>query len=337
MQSAQYDGHERAVQLITRVDADVVEISVVVPSFNEAENLPHLLKRLSEVLASAASYEIIVVDDGSSDGTDRLMRRLVSGGTTRQIHYVRLSRNFGHQAALRAGLMHARGAAVISMDADFQHPPEIVQTLIEKWREGHEIVTTTRIDPDNQSAFKRITSRAYYNLLNRLGEVTVNPGMADFRLLDRCVVDVINDMPEADLFLRGMIPWLGFRSANTDYLAGHRLHGKSKYTLRKMTSLAAAGIVAQSMLPLRISILLAGFVASLTLLYIVYALCRYFINGDAVPGWASVIVSVNMIGSLQLIVLGVIGEYLGRVLRESRRRPTFVVAEATLSPAGGRQ
>ncbi|MFC5508372.1 glycosyltransferase family 2 protein [Bosea massiliensis] len=304
------------------------EISVVVPAFNEAANIPGLVAHLRDILADCKAFEIIVVDDGSTDTTADVMRELIA--ETTNLSYVRLSRNFGHQAALRAGLSYANGAAVISIDADHQHPPEVVPKLIAKWREGYDIVTTKRNDSIQIPAFKRLTSRAFYAILNRLGEVTVSPGMADFRLLDRRVVNVINDMPEADLFLRGMIPWLGFRTANVEFNVAERLHGNTKYTLRKMTSLAAAGIVAQSMLPLRISILLAGFVAALTVIYVTYALWRLFVNGDAIPGWASVIVCVNLIGALQLIVLGVIGEYLGRVLRESRRRPAFVVSEATL-------
>jgi len=314
------------------IGADDIELSVVVPSFNEADNLPTLVQRLTNLLGDRQSFEIIVVDDGSTDGTEGVVRNLIARNNT--VQYVCLSRNFGHQAALRAGLSYARGAAVVSMDSDLQHPPEIVPKLIDKWREGNEIVTTTRIDGKRLSLFKRTTSRLYYSVLNRLGDVSVNPGMADFRLLDRRIVDVIKDMPESDLFLRGMIPWLGFRTTNIEYHVADRLHGTTKYTLRKQMSLAAAGIVTHSMLPLRISVFLAGFVAMLTFMYVVYALWHYFVDGDAIPGWASVIICVNLIGALQLIVLGVIGEYLGRVLREIRRRPAFVVAKSTLPQRG---
>ena len=311
-------------------DAGTCEISIVVPAFNEAENLPKLVTLLCSHLQPLGTFEIIIVDDGSRDRTIAVLREAAKNDPA--VQYLRLSRNFGHQAALRAGLAYARGQAVISMDADLQHPVELVGRMIEQWRMGNAVVTTTRQDPKNLSLFKRATSRAYYKLLNWLSDTKLEPGSADFRLLDRTVVDTINSLPEADLFFRTLIPWLGFQSANIEYVANERLHGTSKYTLRKMTSLAISGIIAHSVMPLRFAMLLAAIVAGLTFAFVVYALFVVFAGG-AVPGWASVVVCVNLIGALQFIVLGVIGEYIGRILRETRQRPSYIVAESSLTHA----
>jgi glycosyltransferase involved in cell wall biosynthesis len=306
-----------------------IEISVVLPCFNEAGNLPELLGVLREILSDVGSFEVIIVDDGSNDDTRSVVHKIAANDQS--IQYLRLSRNFGQQAALRAGLAYARGSAVISMDADLQHPPSVIPNMVALWRAGNEIVTTSRLDPPGVSAFKKHSSRAYYRLLNRIADVRLEPGAADFRLLDRLVVDAIEKLPEADLFFRGLIPWLGFNTANVQYMANDRFNGNSKYTLGKMTSLAITGLVAHSLVPLRLAVFMALLVAGLTFAYLFYALFKYFAVGDTIPGWASVIVSVNLIGAMQLAVLGVIGEYLGRVLRETRRRPSYIVAETTLS------
>ena len=306
-------------------DLRPIEISVIVPVLNEAENLPLLLPRLSAELSNLGDYEIIIVDDGSTDAT--LVGLQAAVQLDPRLRYVSLSKNFGHQAALRAGLEFARGQCAISMDGDLQHPVELLQQMVERWRGGDEIVTTIRNDPERQSFLKRKTSRAFYSVLNWLSDVKIEPGSADFRLLDRKVIDVINGFTESDFFLRGIVPWVGFKSSAIQYTPNERMRGKTKYSWRRMTSLALAGIVSSSIRPLRLATAFAVIIAGAAVLYSCYALVAFLKFGWVVPGWTSVILAVSLIGSLQLLVLGVIGEYLGRTLREVRKRPKFIVRQ----------
>lgn len=309
----------------------VVQVSVVVPAFNESENLPRLYTELTHVLSEYGGYEIIVVDDGSSDNTLDVLKHLAA--TDDRVRYISFSRNFGHQTALRAGLDHSRGACVISLDADLQHPPEIIHQLVQKWREGFEIVTTIRADVDSDSWTKRTTSRLFYALINKISDCRIEPASADFRLLDRVVVDQLGEFRESELFLRGLLPWLGFKTAKISYIPNTRLYGESKYRLGKMIALASSAVLAHSTQPLRISTILAAAIASLTALYGIYALVVYIFVQRVVPGWASIVMAVSFLGALQLLVLGIIGEYLGRVLREVRRRPPYVVRETNATDA----
>ncbi len=306
-------------------DLRPIEISVVVPVLNEAENLPLLLPRLRAELAELGTYEIIIVDDGSTDST--LAGLKAAAQLDSHVRYVSLSKNFGHQAALRAGLEFTRGQCAISMDGDLQHPVELLRQMVERWRGGDEIVTTIRNDAVRLSFLKHLTSRAFYGVLNWLSDVKIDPGSADFRLLDRKVIDVINSFTEADFFLRGIVPWLGFKSSAIDYTPNARTRGKTKYSWRRMTSLALAGIVSSSIRPLRLATAFAAIIAGAAVLYSCYALVAFLKFGWVVPGWTSVILAVSLIGSLQLLVLGVIGEYLGRTLREVRKRPKFIVRQ----------
>jgi polyisoprenyl-phosphate glycosyltransferase len=302
-------------------------ISVVVPAYNEAACLPQLLKMLSVTLKEYPAFEIIVVDDGSSDGTSALLEEAAAANAC--VQFVSLSRNFGHQAALRAGLAYASGDAVISMDADLQHPIELLDSMIQIWRQGYDVVTTTRIDAQTNSLAKRLASRAYYWLLNFLSDTKVEPGSADFRLLDRKVVDTINGLQESEIFFRNLVPWLGFRSTQVAYVPNPRAAGASKYKVRKMISLAVSGIVSSSIRPLRFAMFLASIIAIGIAIYACYTIFEYFAYGDLVPGWATVVVAVCVIGALQLTVLGVIGEYLGRVLRQTRGRPSYIVTKTS--------
>jgi glycosyltransferase involved in cell wall biosynthesis len=308
------------------------EISVVIPAFNEEESLPALLPLVRSEIAKHGTFEIIVVDDGSADGTLEFLVKAAAADPA--LRYVSLSRNFGHQAALRAGLAYSSGRCVISMDADMQHPVALLGQMIARWRDGYLVVSTVRIDPPSLPLMKRLTSVAFYKFINALSETHIEPGSADFRLLDRKVVDIINGLSEIDIFMRGLMPWLGFKSIQLAYTPNPRLYGTTKYRWRKMISLAVNGIVSSSTQPLRLATLLAASLASLIVLYMIYALAVYFLRGDVVPGWASVIISVGVVGSLQLLVLGVIGEYVGRVLRENRKRPPFVVAYSNIPELG---
>ena len=305
-----------------------VTISIVIPAHNEADNLPVLLRALGATLAALGRLEIVCVDDGSTDNTFAIL--LDAARQDERIKYVRLSRNFGHQAALRAGLSYSSGDCVISMDADMQHPVRLIPQMVEKWREGYDVVLTTREETGDISAFKRFTSRVFYLMINALSDVHIDPGSADFRLLDRKVVDVVRSLSETDFFLRGIIPWAGFKSCKIDYIPDRRRFGDTKYSLRKMISFAISGVVSNSIQPLRLATILSAAISGMAVLYTLYAIHIYLVYGQVVPGWASVAVIVSFIGGLQLLVLGVVGEYIGRILKESRKRPGFVVSATNM-------
>lgn len=303
------------------------EISIVIPAFNEDENILALTGALVPMLEPLGTFEILFVDDGSTDGTLDEIRRTHSQDA--RIRYIALSRNFGHQTALRAGLSRSRGECVISMDADLQHPVELIEEMIRRWRSGYDVVYTIREDDASTPALKRTTSALFYRLLNALSGVRVEAGTADFRLLDRRVVDVLNRLEEQPFFLRGLVPWLGFRQIAIRYAPGERRNGESKYTLRKMIGLATDGITSFSVKPLLVSGAFGAMVGAVALAYSLYALYTRFFTATAVPGWASVLVAVLWLGSMQLFVLGVIGQYLGKLFIQSKQRPPFVVKDAS--------
>lgn len=304
-------------------------VSLVVPSFNEEESLPIFYETCHEVLSDLdAAYEIIFVDDGSADETLKVIKQLAE--KDKAVKYISLSRNFGHQAALRAGLEHAGGDCVISIDADLQHPPALIRDLVAKWREGYEIVTTVRKDLVSLSYIRRSMSRLYYKMINLLSDFPVEPGSADFRLLDRKVLDKVKGLTEANLFMRGLVPWLGFKSCSIEYEPAERRRGTSKYNLSKLLGLALTGITSTSLRPLRISIFLSFILAVFVLVQAIYALGSYLFMGQVVQGWTSVMLVISVIGAMQLFVLGLIGEYLGRVLTESLNRPSYIVRDTNI-------
>jgi dolichol-phosphate mannosyltransferase len=302
-----------------------VDISIVLPAHDEAGNIAPMIAALKQVLAPLGSAEVVVVDDGSTDGTLAALRAAAAADPT--VRYVAFTRNFGHEAALRAGLRHARGRAVVVMDCDFEHPPEVVPALVEQWRNGFKIVAGQRMDRDSASAMKRVTSRLYYRFLGVLGDVQLEPGSANFLLMDREVVDVINAFESQDLFLRGLVRWLGYPIGKVDYEPGERRHGASKYSMGRMVELAVTGIAAHSVRPLRFAIWLALAFAAVGLLFVVYSIVSFLFVQHTVAGWTSIMAAIAILGAAQLLVLGIIGEYVGRILRETRRRPSYVVAE----------
>lgn len=306
----------------------VPEISVVVPMLDEAGNVEALFGRLRDCMPAGRGFETIFVDDGSTDGTLDAIKRLAA--TDGRVKFLSLSRNFGHQVAIKAGIDHARGACVITLDGDLQHPPELIPRMIEKWREGYEVVYTRRRDHLSAGWFKTLSSRLFYLLLNRISDVRVEPGTADFRLIDRRVADLLGKWREQSLFWRGIIPWFGFRSHCLDYEPEARHSGASKYNLRAMARLSVAGVFATSLRPLRFSITLGLAFAGLALLYAIYAIVARFGFAHVVPGWTSIIGSIMLVGGIQLIMLGIIGHYLGQVLVQSRGRPVYIVREADL-------
>lgn len=299
-------------------------VSVVIPCFNERDNLPLLYQQLVEVLQNYPSHEMLFVDDGSTDDSHDIIRGLAkSDGNVR---YISLSRNFGHQYALKAGLDFAAGDCVISLDADLQHPPQLIPTLIEKWQQGFDVVNTIRGKQQSLPVGKRISSAMYYHLANMLSTVDIKPGAADFRLLDRKVVDALKQFNENYLFLRGLIPWLGFRQTEIGFEPASRHAGETKYSFVRMLRFALDGITSFSSRPLYLSIALGGIIAGLAFLYGIYALYMYLFTDATLPGWTSTTASVLFIGGIQLIMIGIIGIYLGKLFIENKKRPNYIIS-----------
>jgi glycosyltransferase involved in cell wall biosynthesis len=301
------------------------DFSIVLPAHNEAANIAPMVAALQAVLAPLGSAEIIYVDDGSSDGTLAALRAAAAADPA--VRYVSFTRNFGHQAAMRAGLRHARGRAIVVMDADFEHPPELIADLVAAWRAGAKIVATSRSDDAQVSLLKRLTSRLYYRLLDAIGDVRIAPGSADYLLIDRAVVDTVNGIEDQDIFLRGLVRWLGYPLATVPFVRGTRLQGTTSYSLRRMVELAVTGIAAHSVRPLRFAVWLSLAFAALSLFLIVYATISFLFVQHTVAGWSSIMAAIALLGAAQLLVLGIIGEYVGRILRETRKRPNYIVAE----------
>ena len=305
-------------------------ISIVVPAYNEERNIDVLHRRVSEIMDGAVGrddWELVFVDDGSSDGTWQAIDSLNKSDT--RVRGVRLSRNFGHQSALMAGLAAAHGQAVIMMDADLQHPPELLPQLVAKWREGFQIVHAVRRDPPNLSWFKRATSRAYYKMFVFLSGVEIEPGAADFRLLDRQVLDEILQFEEEGLFLRGIVHWVGYSTASVPFDCGERYAGSSKYSLTKMLQLGWHGVSAFSLVPLRIGIVIGLISSSIAFLGVCYAILGKWLDKEAIPGWASSVAISSFLFGVLFVFLAVLAEYVGRIAVEIRRRPRFLVRETT--------
>ncbi|MEY3727605.1 MAG: hypothetical protein RL098_1068 [Bacteroidota bacterium] len=308
-----------------------IELSLVIPTFNEEGNVQRLYQEIRAVLAQLQleHYEFIFIDDGSSDASLHNIEALRAQDP--KVHYLQFSRNFGHQHALKAGLDHARGAAVISLDADLQHPPALIADMLHHWRNGAEIVYTRRQDKQNIGFFKKMSAKAFYWLANRLSEVPIEEGTADFRLLDRKVVDAIKSFKESHLFLRGLIPTLGFKQVALDYEAAARHSGQSKYSFGKMLRFAINGITSSSAKPLYFSIYLGLFFAFLAFVYGCYAIYIAVFTNAAITGWTSLIASVLFIGGIQMILIGIVGIYLGKLFVQSKQRPTYIIKTETLS------
>jgi len=306
--------------------AGEVKLSIVVPVYNEEGNLHALYDRLSAVLKNQnLSYEIIMVDDGSTDRSLEKMSEL--NRKDQRIKVISFSKNFGHMIALSAGLDHAAGDAVITLDADLQHPPELIPKLIEKWKAGAEVVNTLRKETRGAGAFKNISAGLFYWLINKIARINLPPSAADYRLLDRKVVETIKQVHERSRFLRGLISWVGFKQEFIEYQADPRFAGKTKYSIGRMISFALDGITSFSSFPLRLSTYLGLMVAFLSFLYILYAVYVRIFTQQAIEGWASVLVTVLFIGGIQLIFLGIIGEYLSRVYEETKGRPLYIISQ----------
>lgn len=300
------------------------EVSIVLPALNEAESLPALVERIGRAL-ECDDVEIVFVDDGSDDATWAVIRTLIADRPGCQ--GLRLSRRFGHQAALLAGLRAARGRAIISMDSDGQHPPELLSEMIERWRNGAQVVQMVRTADPGESTLKRITSSGFYRVFSRICDAPIRRGTADFRLLDRRVVNAILESAQPAPFLRGLVPWLGFDTHYLTYESNARIAGATKYSFRQMFRLAAHGLLSFSVFPLRIATWIGLALGALALADFAYILTIAWTNPAAVPGWASTTGLVALLGAVQLFTVGILGEYVGRTYMTVLHRPPFVVAE----------
>ena len=299
-------------------------LSIVVPVHDEQESLEELVRRITGAVESLEDVdtEILLVDDGSRDASYALMVALA--GRDARVKVVQLSRNFGHQVALTAGIELAAGDAVVCMDADLQHPPELIADFVRLWREGNDVVYGV-MQERPEGWFKRVTARAFYGLLRRMTKVEMPAAAGDFRLVDRVAVDAFLAMRERDRYLRGKFAWLGFTQKGVDYVPPPRYAGRSKYTVRRMARLAFDGIFSFSIYPLRVVLVLGLVVSALSFLIGVASLVSKFTGANVVPGYVTIVDVITFIGGIQLIVLGGIGEYIGRIYEEVKRRPLYVV------------
>ncbi len=302
------------------------KISIVIPAHNEEGNVALVHEKIREVFSGLNNYdfEIIFVNDGSRDNTQQKLEELSQQFD--EVKYIEFSRNFGHQPAVKAGMDHAHGNAVISMDGDLQHPPELIPELIRKWEEGYDVVYTIRTYPKEISFFKRKTSDFFYKLLSRLSDVNLTKGGgSDFRLLDANAVEVMRNFTEDDLFLRGLTSWMGFKQTGIEFTAAERLSGESSYNLKKMIRFAFTGITAFSVKPLYIAAYLGFLFSGISVvgygLYVIYA----FLAKTEISGWASLIMTIVFFGGLQLIILGIIGIYLGKIFKQVKERPNYII------------
>ncbi len=308
-------------------------LSVVIPAYYEEGNLHKLYEELFEALSSITDdWEILLVDDGSSDGTWAEIFSLHVKDP--RVRGARLSRNFGHQYALFAGLTYARGAAVVTMDADLQHPPSAIPQLVEEWRKGNKIVHTIRLDQESISWHKKLTSKIFYKVFSFLSGVEMSSGMADFRLMDRQVVDQLLQLKEGGLFLRGLVQWVGYQNTKVPFQCRDRFAGQSKYNFRKMLKFAWTGITSFSIIPLRLGIILGLFTSGFAFYQLLEALYTKFFTGKVVPGWTSLFGVMTLLFGVLFILIGVLGEYIGRILIEVRGRPKFIISEQVGGDAG---
>lgn len=302
-------------------------LSIVVPCYNEEDVIRETMKRLKAFCTEVhdLDIEMIFVDDGSKDRTRDLLRAFAADDP--RIKLVAFARNFGHQIAVTAGIDAARGDAVVLIDADLQDPPEVVHEMIAKWREGYDVVYGTRAERAGESPFKLATARGFYRVLNRLSTVSIPLDTGDFRLMSRNVVEALRAMPERDRFVRGMVSWVGFKQTALPYKRAERFAGESKYPLRKMVRFATDGILSFSTTPLQMSAAIGMFCALLAVFGIVYALIVRLFTDKWVEGWTALMIAVLFVGGVQMLGVGILGEYVGRIYNEIKNRPLYVVQE----------
>ena len=302
----------------------VKRISIVVPVYNEEENIAHFVQSVTAVMEQLPyTYEMLFIDDGSRDRSREILLEL--GTRDPRVQSIFLARNSGHQLALTCGIDHAEGDAVITMDGDLQHPPELLPVLLAKWEEGYDIVQTVRLTTEGASLFKRLTSKYYYRLLNALSDVEIQEGGSDFRLMDRKAVLALRRYREHARFIRGIVGAMGFRRTTVEFVAHERFAGQSKFSLHKMISFALDGILAYSVQPLRVAFYAGVLSALLAVLLFLHVLFET-LSGATVPGWSTIVVCSLFFGGMQMMLLGICGEYIARILQEVKNRPLYLIA-----------
>jgi glycosyltransferase involved in cell wall biosynthesis len=303
-----------------------MDISIVIPIYNEEKNIILLAEEIKkELYKTSSTYEIIFINDGSNDQSLEILRTLILDEQN-FIKCISLSRNFGHQIALSAGIEIAKGEIVITMDGDLQHPPALILELISKYKEGYDIVNTIRINDKNETTFKRMSSKGFYAIINFLSEVHLEAASSDFRLMNRKTVNAFLEINEKDRFTRGLIGWMGFKQAFISYIPNKRNAGDTKFSLKKMLKFAFDGITSFSSKPLRISFYIGLIISFISIIYSLFAIFSYF-KGNNITGWTSILISILFIGGFQLISIGIVGEYLARVYTQSKNRPLYLINE----------
>lgn len=300
-------------------------LSIVIPVYNEKQNIQPLIKRIEKIIRPYR-YEIIFVNDGSSDGTDEEIKKIA--GNSKEIKLVTFNRNFGHQVALSCGYQYSKGDCVISLDADLQDPPEIIPEMIQNWKDGAKIVYAKRKKRDGDSFFKKITARWFYTFINFLSDVPIPQEVGDFRLLDRKVVDFLNDLTEQSRFLRGLVVWSGYPAKFVEFDRERRHSGTTHYSISKMVNFALDGITSFSTKPLRLATYAGFCTGSIGFLGIIYGILgRIFLPSYWVTGWTALFVGIMFLGGVQLITIGIIGEYMSKIYKEVQKRPQYIIKE----------
>lgn len=306
-----------------------VLLTVVVPCYNEEEVIAETINQLLDIAPKLApiALELLFIDDGSQDATKDIIQ--AEADKDPRINLLSFSRNFGHQIAVTAGVDHASGDAIVIIDADLQDPPEVILEMVVKWQEGYDVVYGQRIERQGESLFKRKTAEAYYTILQKLSYIKIPLNTGDFRLISRRVAEDLKRMPERDRYVRGMIAWVGYKQTALPYKRKKRFAGVSKYPLRKMIYFATDGLLSFSIKPLQISTMFGLLSALLAFLGIIYALAVKLLTDNWVEGWATIFIAILFLGGTQLISIGILGEYLGRVYSEIKRRPLYIIDEYT--------
>lgn len=301
-------------------------LSVIAPVFNEEALIRESVKRLTQVLGSLnCAYELVFVDDGSTDKTFSILQEEQKNHP--EIRVLRFSRNFGHQMAITAGMDHVKGDVIVTIDADLQDPPELISKMLEKWKEGYDIVYARRSQRLGETAFKKGTAAIYYRLIQKISNVQIPADVGDYRLMSRRALDILNGMRERHRYIRGLVAWLGYKQAFVDYVREKRFAGETKFSLSRMLKFSLDGLASFSVAPLRLATMLGFICAGFSFLYILYALFVNMILHDVVRGWTTVVIAVFFLGGVQLICLGIMGEYIGMIHGESKSRPLYIVQE----------